>query len=83
MKSFAGVGGVNGLLNEASLPEFIMKISEERENYYVLTRGPSRDVYKHTCTNRRELAIRHKWATVLSTNTQTKEERWLDVGLKD
>ena len=51
MKYFAGVGGVNGLLNEASLPEFIMKISEERQNYCILTCRPSRDIYKHACAH--------------------------------
>lgn len=50
MNYFAGVGGVNGLLNEASLSEFIMKISEKWEDYYDLTCGPSRDIYKHTHT---------------------------------
>lgn len=52
MKYFAGARGMNRLLNEASLPEFIMKITREWENYFNLTCRPSRGVYKHrTNTN--------------------------------
>lgn len=39
MKYFAGLGGVNRLPNEASLPELIMKISEGQGNYCMLTCG--------------------------------------------
>ena len=37
MKYFAGAGGVNRLLNEASLPGLVMKISDEQENYCIMT----------------------------------------------
>lgn len=39
MKYFAGVGGVNRLLNEASLPGRVMKISDEEENHCIMTCG--------------------------------------------
>lgn len=39
MKYFAGAGGVNRLLNEASLPGRVMKISDEQENYCIMTCG--------------------------------------------
>lgn len=39
MKYFAGAGGVNRLLNEASLPGRVMKISDEQDNYCIMTCG--------------------------------------------
>ena len=65
MKYFAGLGGVNRLLNEASQPEFIMKISEEGENYCNLTCRPSRHIYKHVPTLSLPYKHRH-------THTQSK-----------
>ena len=47
MKNFAGVGGVNKLLNEASPSEFIMKISEQLENYCDLTCRPATHTRTH------------------------------------
>lgn len=48
MKYFAGVGGVNRLLNEASLPGRVMKISDVQENYCIMTcRGTFTHTHKH------------------------------------
>lgn len=50
MKYFAGVGGVNRLLNEASLPGRVMKISEEQENHCIMTcRGTFTHIHTQVC----------------------------------
>lgn len=54
MKYFAGVGGVNRLLNEASLPGRVMKISDEEENHCIMTCGG-------TFTHARAHAHAHVW----------------------
>ncbi len=74
MKYFAGVGGVNRLLNEASLSEFIMKISEELLNYCILTCRPlihifinthiHTNTHTHTHTHKNDVTVKHWWANV-------------------
>lgn len=52
MKYFAGAWGVNRLLNEASLPGRVMKISDEQENYCIMTcRGTFTHAHTHTHTH--------------------------------
>lgn len=81
MKYFAGVGGVNGLLNEASQPEFIMKISDKWETPCDLTCRPSKDIYKDVCTHTLSLflsvALLYSWGPIiymhsLAPNTNLK-----------
>lgn len=57
MKYFAGVGGENRLLNEASLPGRVMKISDEEENHCIMTCGGT---FTH--------ARAHVWAAVIVAN---------------
>lgn len=58
MKYFAGVGGVNRLLNEASLPGRVIKISDEEENHCVMTCGG-------TVTRAHAHARTHVWTAVI------------------